>query len=346
MFVLRSPLRWPALIAVLVSCSDALEQNTTSGQTVAVLNRTSVTLTFLDARDYSATTVALGGTGSTPAALGVRGAAVVVPLGAADAVQIASPLGAGALIALASGADPAGAAVENDSVAWITERGLDQVVRVHFDSGPAGGLATGSAPGAALFVGEGLLYVLNTNTGAGPPYPPGSISWFALADPPAEGTIALTGSNPRSAILGGDGYVYVVTAGDPGQANGRLSIIDPTTHREVAVLNGLGESPGQLVYHPSGRVLIASATEGILEVDAATRRVVRGPGAGMKPEGDGISAIAVDSRGRLYAAAARGCAAPGVVHVLTAPPVYQLLETVDVGVCPNAAALVAPPGTP
>jgi hypothetical protein len=227
---------------------------------------------------------------------------------------------------------------------WVTARGLDQVVRVHVDSGPGGSMPTGSAPGVALLAGEDVLYVVNTNTTGGPPYPPASISWFDLTASTNSGTIALTGSNPVAAILGGDGYVYVVMAGDPGQANGRLSIVDPQRHREAAVLNDLGEVPGPAVYHPSGRVLVASATEGILQVATATRQLVSP--TGFMPEGDGVSALAVDSRGRVYAAAARGCGGPGVVHVLTAPPAFRLIETVDVGVCPQAAALVAPPGTP
>src|SRR5438874_10397605 len=44
-------------------------------------------------------------------------------------------------------------------------------------------------------------------------------------------------------------------------------LVDPQTRVEVAVLNGLGESPGAAAFHPAGsRLLVASATEGILEV--------------------------------------------------------------------------------
>jgi streptogramin lyase len=122
--------------------------------------------------------------------------------------------------------------------------------------------------------------------------------------------------------------------------------VDPVALREVAVLNGLGESPGAAVYHPSGRLLIASATEGILEVNTLTRAVTRGPGAGFKPGGAGIAALALDPRGRVYAIGAGACATPGTVHVLSAPPNYRPLGTATVGVCPAAAALAGLPPVP
>src|SRR3989475_6699393 len=44
-----------------------------------------------------------------------------------------------------------------------------------------------------------------------------------------------------------------------------------TLFRSVVVINGLGELPGPAVFHPSGRLLIASEQEGILEVNTLTR---------------------------------------------------------------------------
>src|SRR5207237_679862 len=87
--------------------------------------------------------------------------------------------------------------------------------------------------------------------------------------------------------------------GPASAADGRLSIVDPKTRTEVAVLNGLGESPGAAAFHPTGgRLLIASALEGILEVNTSIRAVTRGPSNGIKPEGDGVSGLAIDLRDR------------------------------------------------
>ena len=121
----------------------------------------------------------------------------------------------------------------------------------------------------------------------------------------------------------------------------------PAAHGEIAVLNGLGESPGPAAFHPSGRLLISSQTEGILEVYVPTRSLTRGPGNGVKPGGDGVSGLAVDLRGRVYAVPAlpppEFCAVRGVVHVLSAPPDYRDFRTVTVGFCPASAAVAATP---
>ena len=109
------------------------------------------------------------------------------------------------------------------------------------------------------------------------------------------------------------------------------------------MLNGLGESPGAVAFHPSGRLLVASRAEGILEVYTPTRFVTRGPGNGVKPGGNGVSGLATDLRGRVYAVDPGACSAAGAVHILTAPPEYRELKSVPVGVCPTAAAVAAVP---
>ena len=86
-------------------------------------------------------------------------------------------------------------------------------------------------------------------------------------------------------------------------------------------------------------MFLASVAGSLLGARFATRTLVRGTGQGIKPEGDGIHALVVDRRGRVYAVAQRGCGGPGAVHVLHAPPDYRVIETVPVGVCPVAAVL-------
>jgi len=155
--------------------------------------------------------------------------------------------------------------------------------------------------------------------------------------------------NARFAVVGDDSLLYVIAAGHAGAADGRLSIVDPKTRTEMAVLNGLGESPGAVAFHPTGgRLLIASALEGILEVNTSVRAITRGPGNGVKPGGLGVSGLAIDLRGRVYAVQAafdptvpEFCAVRGVVHVLTAPPDYREVHTVTVGGCPTTAAIAA-----
>src|SRR5207247_1255054 len=114
-------------------------------------------------------------------------------------------------------------------------------------------------------------------------------------------SIPLSGANARFLAVGDDSLLYVVNAGHPTRGDGKLSIVDPASRTELVVINGLGESPGAAAFHPSGRVLISSASEGILEVNTLTRSVTRGPGQGLKPGGDGVTGLAIDQGGRVYA---------------------------------------------
>src|SRR5437667_431978 len=102
------------------------------------------------------------------------------------------------------------------------------------------------------------------------------------------------------------------------RGDGKLSVVDPASRTELVVINGLGEAPGAAAFHPSGRVLISSISDGILEVNTLTRSVTRGPGQGLKPGGDGVTGLAIDQGGRVYALDAGACTSPGVVHVRTA----------------------------
>ncbi|HXF94607.1 MAG TPA: hypothetical protein VNI61_00765 [Gemmatimonadales bacterium] len=339
------PLTPLLLAAALGACSDALDQNTVAGQVVAVLNAGSRTLTLVDAVRFEATSWALAP--GVPAGLDARGSRLAIALGDSDLVQAATPLGPGPVIRLARGADPVAVAIQDDSIAWVANSGLNTVSRINLTSGDTASFAVGVHPQGVLLVNSSLLYVLNGNLSGGVPAGPSSISWRNLGNGAGgSGTIVLTGTNARSAVLGEDGLVYVVAAGSPGAGDGRLAIVDPAANREVAVLNGLGESPGPAAYHPSGRLLIASSSEGILEVNTSTRSLVRGPGQGVKPGGEGVAAVLVDPRGRVWAASPRSCNGPGTVYVLRAPPDYGEIEALVVGVCPVAAALATVPPVP
>ena len=346
------PLTICILALVAAACSDALEQDTTAGLVIAVVNTGSNTLSFVDATSFaSGPVVDLTPPTGTPASLDTRGTLTVVPMGDGDAVRVSSfgTVSGPSLIALPVNSGATGVAIQSDSLAWVANPNLNSVTRVDYRTGDTlPQTVVGVAPRAIALVAT-RVFVVNSNAPGGGGGTPAGPSWLTSFDCCAfttKDSIPLTGTNARSITLGADGLLYVVLAGTPGAAGGKLSIVDPATRREVVVLNGLGESPGPAVYHPSGRLLIASAAEGILEVNTLTRAVTRGPGAGEKPGGAGIAALALDPRGRVYAVAPGACASPGVVHVLSAPPDYRPLGTATVGVCPAAAALAALPPAP
>lgn len=345
---LRLPLTAGILVLATLHCSDALEQDTTAGLVVAVVNTGSNTVSFVDATRFVAThSEDLTPPTGSPATVDARGTVILVPMGDGDAVRVVSsgtlPPGAPAVIALPTGSGATGVAIDDDSLAWVANPNLNSVTLVNYLTGDTATFAAGTYP-QAVVVTELYVFFINGNLSGGQPAGPSTVRWLTrTSGARAFGTFALSCTNARFAAVGGDGFLYVVCAGALGAGDGKLSIVDPVARREVAVLNGLGESPGPAVYHPSGRLLVASRAEGILEVNTLTRSVTRGPGAGHKPQGDGVAALAVDPRGRVYAVAPGTCAAPGTLHVLRAPPGYGPITTVPVGVCPAAAALAAVP---
>jgi hypothetical protein len=340
-------------LTLAAGCSDALEQTSSAGQVIGVVNASDRTLSVISATDFTVSTRDWQNRSASPRTIDGRGHVFVVPLGAADAVGVSlfftCPPGALALCArpdyvlpLAPVSGATGVAIQDDSIAWVANPGLNSVTRVNYFSGSARSVPVGVAPQAVVIVGT-RVFVVNTNlSGATPAGPSWLTSFDCCTTPPTPDSIPLTGVNARFAVVGDDSLLYVVAAGHAGAADGKLSIVDPEARAEVAVLNGLGESPGAAAFHPrGGRLLIASALEGILEVNTSIRAVTRGPGNGVKPGGHGVTGLAIDLRGRVYAIDPGACAAAGTVHVLTAPPDYREVHTVTVGVCPTTAAVAA-----
>jgi len=330
-------------LVLAAGCSDALEQDTTAGQVVAVVNTDPATLSLVSASTFSATGIDLLNTAGRPATVAGRVSVLAVPLPGVDSIVFLDfgSSGAGRRVPLAVGAGAAGVAIADDSTAWVANPDNDRATWVDYRSGDTTSIAVGPTP-QAVAVTRRTLYIVNANLNGSVPAGPSSISWMDLGQVPpiTLPTIPLTGTDAHFAVVGGDSLLYVVDRGSPGAGDGKLSIVDPASNQEAVVINGLGELPGPAVFHPSGRLLIASEQEGILEVNTLTRTLVRGVGAGRKPGGRGVAALALDQRGRIYALDRGDCTAPGVVHVLSAPPDYADLETVSVGACPSAAAAV------
>jgi DNA-binding beta-propeller fold protein YncE len=351
--VTRRIARLLAITLVWTACSDALEQTSSAGQVIGVINSIDRTLSLISATDFSVSTRSWQSGNANPTTIDGSGNTFVVPLGPADAVGIdllPGPCPPGALcrnpdyvIPLATGSGATGVAIQDDSIAWVANPNLNSVTRLNYLSGDTASIAVGEHPLAIAILGT-RVFVVNANLIGGSPAGPSWLTSFDCCGVRTPDSIPLTGTNARFAVVGDDSLLYVVAAGHAGAADGKLSIVDPVGRTEVAVLNGLGESPGAAAFHPTGgRLLVASLTEGILEVNTSTRNVTRGPGNGVKPGGHGVSGLAIDLRGRVYAVDPGACAAAGTVHVLTAPPNYSEIQTLGVGVCPATAAVAATP---
>ena len=337
-------------LTLATACSDALEQRSSAGQVIGVVNANDRTLSVISATDFTVTTRSWQMGGATPRTIDGRGHVFLVPLGAADAVGVnlffTCPPGALSLcvqpdyaLRLPPGSGATGAAIQDDSIAWVANPNLNTVTRVNYFNGDTTSIAVGVYPQAIAIVGT-RVFVVNGNLSGATPAGPSWLTSFDCCGVRTTDSIPLTGANARFAVVGDDSLLYVIAAGHGAAADGKLSIVDPIARTEVAVLNGLGERPGAMAFHPTGsRLLIASLTEGILEVNTSIRAITRGPGNGVKPGGQGVVGLAIDLRGRVYAVDPVGCDVPGVVHVLTAPPDYHEIKTVPVGNCPTTAAV-------
>jgi DNA-binding beta-propeller fold protein YncE len=343
-----------ALLALMLvaGCSDALERTSSAGQVIGVVNAADRTLSVISATDFTVSTRDWQSGNATPRTVDGQGHVFVVPLGAADAVGVdlffTCPPDALSLcirpdyvLPLAPGAGATGVAIQDDSIAWVANPNLNTVTRLNYLSGDTASVRVGAYPQAVAIVGT-RVFVVNSNLTGATPVGPSWLTSFDCCGARATDSIPLTGSDARFAVVGDDSMLYVIASGHSGAADGKLSIVDPVTRTESAVVNGLGESPGAVAFHPTGgRLLVASATDGILEINTSIRAVTRGPANSVKPGGHGVSGLAIDLRGRVYAVDPGSCAAAGTVHVLTAPPDYREIHTVAVGQCPTTAAVAA-----
>src|SRR6266571_3543873 len=346
-------------LTLTTGCSDALEQKSSTGQVIGVVNGGDRTLSLISATDFTVSRRDWQRPSATPSTIDGRGNVFLVPLGQADAVavdRLLGPCGSGALCAqpdyvlpLPAGSGATGVSIQDDSIAWIANPNLNTVTRLNYVSGDTVSVPVGVYPQAVALVGT-RVFVVNSNLVGSTPAGPSWLTSFECCSVRTPDSISLTGTNARFATVGDDSLLYVIASGHTGATDGKLSIVDPQARVEVAVLNGLGESPGAAAFHPAGsRLLVASATEGILEVNASIRVITRGPGNGVKPAGHGVSGLAIDLRGRVYAVDAALSATPefscavirGVVHVLTAPPDYREIHTATVGCGPTTAAVAA-----
>src|SRR5437773_9107512 len=116
-------------LTLATGCSDALEQKSSAGQVIGVVNSYDRTLSLISATDFTVSTRDWQRPSATPSTIDGRGNVFLVPLGQADAVavdRLLGPCGPAALCArpdyvppLAAGAGPTGASVQAASVACI-----------------------------------------------------------------------------------------------------------------------------------------------------------------------------------------------------------------------------------
>jgi hypothetical protein len=345
------PLTSAMVVAVLgsSSCAETSAPLPPPEEVAVVLNTTAATLSLVPvAAPGQVSTIPLGASNAEPVSMSTRGAVAVIPLQGRDAIAVVD-LRSGQLantIALAPGSKVSGAALISDSIAYVSNAGLQTVTRVDLTTGDTVSIRVGNTPQQITYT-RGRLLVFNANLDS--LGKPAGESWISVIDPAGNLTGAVIDSiplvgpgNARFSTVSGDGLVYVIQDGDPTVDEGRLSVVDPVERTERASFGGFGFGPGDLASDGGDRLLISSRTEGLMEFDTADRTVLRGEGNGIEIPGN--TGVALDSRGRIYALEA-GCSDKGVLHILR--PDFSEIRSVAVGQCATQVLLarVPPAGT-
>jgi hypothetical protein len=327
--------------ATPLACAETAAPPPAPEEVIVVLNTTGATLSLIPvAAPTQVSTIPLGASDVQPVSVTARGGTAIVPLRARNAIAVVD-LGEGQLIntiPLQPGSGVAGAALVDDSIAYVSNANSNSITRIDLTTGDTASLTVGVTPQQVTFT-RGRLLVLNANLDS--LGKPAGESWISVVDPAAAAPGALIDSipligpgNAQFSAVANDGLMYVVQPGDPSVDEGRLSVVDPVRRQELASFGGFGFGPGDLTADGGDRLLISSRTEGLMEFDTADRAIVRGEGNGIPiPANTGV---AVDSQGRIYALEA-GCSDNGVVHVLR--PDFTEIRTIPVGQCATQVLL-------
>lgn len=294
-----------------------------------------------------ATPIPLGGMTPSPTSIAALDGIAVVPLGGEPSVAIVNLRQAlvQALVPLPANSGATGAAIVDDSIAYVANPNLNSVTRINYLTGDTASVAVGQTPRAVVFT-RGKLFVINANlTPAGDPAGP---SWVSVVDPLTNrlatgvDSIPLPGpGNARYADVAQDGVLYIMNVGpDDGTTDSRLSLVDPVGRDELGNFKGFGNGAGA-VSEGGSRLYVSSLSQGLMVFDLINRKVLRGAGSGVPIPGN--SGVEVDRNGRIYALESGPCTAgaPGRLHILRS----NLSESraVDVAECPVAALMTEIP---
>ena len=312
-----------------------------------MLNAGDATVTVLPlSSPNSPVTIELGPIGGTPHSLSASGSNGLVTTGEGNTVALVD-LGAPQSVlvfGLGEGGGAAGSAFVNDSIAYIANPFSNRVTRLNIRQGDTTSLAVGQTP-TAIAVTRGLVYVTNANLDPQcSPHLPCVLgpSWLSVIDPVTVAvvdSIALPGpGNASSITVGGDGLLYVVSAGPGGEEAGRLSIVDPVLRQEVGSFAGFGVLPGHVSSDGRERLFITSIEQGLMEFNTRTRRLVRGAGSGI-PLQAGVDA-AVGSDGFVYAIEAGTCGPTGTGRIRIFRPDLTEVRILSSGRCSVDATIV------
>lgn len=338
------------LIALLAGCASTNPGTPPPEETLVVLNTGDGTLTLVPiTRLAPAATVVLGTPPGGVSGIAMQGGVAVVSAPQTSEVLVVNLAARRVDFRVALAQPPGGAAIINDSIAYVASPGANVVTRLHLVTGDTASLPVGQTP-VAFAAARGRVFTLNANLD--PSCAPGlscilGASWLTVIDPERNAvtdSIGLPGpGNGRAIVVGGDGLLYALSSGgdeDPG----RIAIIDPVSRAEVGSFGGFGVLPRAIASDGRERLYVVSPTEGLMEFNTRTRRVVRGAGSGI-PLQDPRGA-AVDGNGLVYVTESGGCVYPVAGRVRVFRPELTEARVLPAGTCADAAGVVRLPPEP
>lgn len=331
------------LLSLVIACADTSAPLPPADEVLLVVNSTESSLSIIPVESPgTGVTVPLGGTTPSPVNVAALDGIAIVPMGLDNSAAIVD-LRAGVVvntINLAAGSGATGAAIVNDSIAYVANPNLNTITRINLRSGDTASVRVGVYPQGMVFT-RGRLFVLNGNLVN---FAPDGPSWITVIDPVTNAratgidSIPLPGpGNAGFADVASDGLIYVMSSGSFAGGEGRLHIVDPVGRTEVANFGGFGVAPGAIAADGGERLFVSSFAEGLMEFNTRTRTVTLGAGNGINVPGN--SAVEVDETGRIYAISTGPCQGGqvGVAHVLRGN--FTESSTIDLGECAIFAAV-------
>lgn len=337
--------RWAVLLGAAtatLACAEASAPLPAAEEVLLLVHRTTGALSLIRVSTPTVVTpIPLGSATANPTTVAALAGHAVVPLGDDDAVAVVNLRTATVerTIGLPANSGATGAAIVDDSIAYVANPNRNTVTRVNYRSGDTASVAVGQTPRTVVFT-RGKVFVVNANlNGSGDPVGP---SWVSVVDPVTNrlatgvDSILLPGpGNGIAADVARDGVLYVMNAGpDDGTTDSRLSLVDPVGRKELGNFAGFGNSAGPVANNGGGLLYVSSPSQGLMVFDLVNRQVTRGAGNGIGIPDN--SAVAVDNNGRIYALESGSCQAgvSGKLHVLR--PSLTESRVVTVPECPVA----------
>ncbi len=261
----RSAARLGLLLLLGLGCAEASAPLPPPLELVLVLNQGDASLSIIPVQSPAAVdTVSLGVLTLPPPGMAALGRWALVPLGATDAVAVVDLQArtVARTIGLPVGSGATGAAVVDDSIAYVGNPSLNTVTRINYLTGDTASVAVGVTPQALVFT-RGRVFVLNGNLAGGVPAGP---SWVSVVDPVTNrlatgiDSIPLPGpGGAASGVIASDGVLYVLNRGPAdGSVSGRLSLVDPVAREEAGSFGGFGGAPGRVAADQVDRLYVSS----------------------------------------------------------------------------------------